>query len=167
VKPIFQPVIVTGNNPIEPGKLSVGQAKSTSPIITEHMKNGFRFSTLKNPKKNVFVQNPDGSWHAARHEEVILPGNVVKTVAAGSVEVMLDGGEVGRIEIKEGSLFRISKAEKDPATGDKTTLLELAVGKLIAHVEKLKGHSRFEVKSPTALTGVRGTVFEVTVCEKA
>jgi len=34
-------------------------------------------------------------------------------------------------------------------------------------VESLKGSGKFEVKTPTALTGVRGTVFEVTVKEKA
>jgi hypothetical protein len=37
---------------------------------------------------------------------------------------------------------------------------------LITHVEKLKGNSKFEVKSPTVITGVRGTVFEVVVKEK-
>ena len=126
-----------------------------------------RYGTLKNPGKDVFVKPAGrGEWHAAKNDEVILPGDIVKTAQAGSVEVMMDGGKVGRIEIKEGSLFRINKAETDPTTGDKTTLLDLAIGKLVAHVEKLQGNSKFEVKTPTALTGVRGTVFEVTVKEK-
>ncbi|MEI7751552.1 MAG: FecR domain-containing protein, partial [Candidatus Omnitrophota bacterium] len=98
---------------------------------------------------------------------VILPGDEVKTASEGSVEVILDGGKVGRVEVKEGSLFRIAKAETDPATGDMNTLLDLAIGKILVKVESLKGNSRFEVKSPTALTGVRGTLFEVTVKEKA
>jgi hypothetical protein len=68
--------------------------------------------------------------------------------------------------VKEGSLFRINKAETDPVMGDKTTILDLAIGKVMVHVEKLKGNSRFEVRTPTALTGVRGTTFEVTVKEK-
>jgi hypothetical protein len=97
---------------------------------------------------------------------VILPGDQVRTASQSSVEVLLDGGKVGVVEIKGGSLFRVSKAETDPVMGDKTTLLDLAVGKVMVHVEKLKGNSRFEVKTPTALTGVRGTTFEVTVKEK-
>jgi hypothetical protein len=78
----------------------------------------------------------------------------------------LDDGKVGQVEVKEGSLFRINKAETDPVMGDKTTILDLAIGKVMVHVEKLKGNSRFEVRTPTALTGVRGTTFEVTVKEK-
>ena len=78
----------------------------------------------------------------------------------------LDGGTVGRVEIKEGSLFRIAKAETDATTGDMTTLLDLAIGKILVKVESLKGNAKFEVKTPTALTGVRGTVFEVSVKEK-
>jgi hypothetical protein len=166
-KPIPQPVIVTGNNRIEPGKVSVGQAKPVTPVVTDYYKGIGSFGTfIKNPGKDVFVQCAGGNWQAAKDGMVILPGDVVSTAPAGSVEVLMDGGKVGRIEIKEGSLFRISKAERDLGSGDKTTLLELAVGKLIAHVEKLQGKSKFEVKTPTSLTGVRGTVFEVTVKEK-
>ncbi|MEI7751999.1 MAG: FecR domain-containing protein, partial [Candidatus Omnitrophota bacterium] len=73
----------------------------------------------------------------------------------------------GRVEIKEGSLFRIQKAETDGLTGDRTTILDLAIGKILVKVEALKGNSKFEVKTPTALTGVRGTLFEVAVKEKA
>ena len=64
---------------------------------------------------------------------------------------------------KRGSLFRINTAETDPKTGNKMTLLDLAVGKVLVHAAKLKGGSRFEVRTPTAISGVRGTVFEVEV----
>jgi hypothetical protein len=98
---------------------------------------------------------------------VILSGDEVKTASRNSVDVLLDDGKTGRVEIKEGSLFRIQKAEVDLVTGDMTTLLDLAIGKILVKAEALKGNSKFEVKSPTALTGVRGTMFEVTVKEKA
>ena len=57
--------------------------------------------------------------------------------------------------------------ETESKTGDKTTLLDLALGKVLVHVEKLQGKSKFEVRTPTALTGVRGTTFTVEVREKA
>jgi hypothetical protein len=79
----------------------------------------------------------------------------------------MDGGATGRIEIKEGSLFRIQKAVTDATTGDKSTILELAIGKILVKVESIKGNGKFEVRTPTALTGVRGTVFEVSVREKS
>jgi len=134
--------------------------------VIELAKTGTRYGTLQNAGKDVFVKCPGGEWQAAKDGMVILPGDQVRTASQSSVEVLLDGGKVGVVEIKGGSLFRVSKAETDPVMGDKTTLLDLAVGKVMVHVEKLKGNSRFEVKTPTALTGVRGTTFEVTVKEK-
>jgi hypothetical protein len=135
--------------------------------VVEPDSDGARYGTLKNPGKNVFIKCQGGEWQAATDGMVILPGDELRTAAQSSVEVLLDGGKVGHLEIKEGSLFRINKAGIDPATGDKTTLLDLAVGKMLIQVEKLKGNSRFEVRTPTALTGVRGTIFEIIVKEKA
>jgi hypothetical protein len=141
--------------------------KSATPIVMQQTKTGDRYGTLKNPGKDVFVKSRGGDWKSAKDGMVILPGDEVKTAERNSVEVLMDGGKVGQVEIKEGSLFRIQKAETDPATGDKSTILDLAMGKILVKVEALKGNSKFEVRTPTALTGVRGTVFEVTVKEKA
>jgi len=126
-----------------------------------------RYGTLKNPDKDVFVKCQGGEWQAAKDGMVILPGDEVRTASRSSVEVLIDSGKIGRVEIKEGSLFRINKAETDALTGAKTTLLELALGKILVKVEPLHGNSRFEVKTPTSISGVRGTIFEVTVKEKA
>ncbi|MEI7750912.1 MAG: FecR domain-containing protein [Candidatus Omnitrophota bacterium] len=142
--------------------------KPATPVVMRQLKDGTRYGTLKNPGKNVFVRILGGDWTSAKDGMVILPGDEVKTaLTESSVEVLIEGGKIGHVEIKEGSLFRIAKAEVDAKTGDTTTLLDLAIGKILVKVEALKGNSKFEVKSPTALTGVRGTIFEVTVKEKA
>jgi hypothetical protein len=141
--------------------------KAATPVVTQHTKSGDRYGTLKNPGKDVFVRSRGGEWKSAKDGMVILPGDEVKTAQGNVAEMMLDGGATGRVEIKEGSLFRIQKAETDAATGDRTTILDLAIGKILVKVEALKGNSKFEVRTPTALTGVRGTLFEVTVREKA
>ncbi len=141
--------------------------KSALPVVMQQTASGDRYGVLKNPGKDVFVRSRGGEWLAAKDGMIILPGDEVKTARNNSVEVLMDGGKVGRVEVKEGSLFRIQKAETDSVTGDKRTLLDLAMGKILVKVEALKGNSRFEVRTPTALTGVRGTVFEVTVKEKA
>jgi hypothetical protein len=140
--------------------------KSAAPVVMKETESGMRYGTLKNPGKNVFVKSTDGEWKPAADGMVILPGDEVRTAADNSVEVLMDGGKIGRVEVKEGSLFRIQTAEKDPETGDDRTMLDLAIGKILVKVESLKGNSKFEVRTPTALTGVRGTVFEVTVKEK-
>ena len=141
--------------------------KSATPVVTQHTKSGDRYGTLKNPGKDVFVKSRGGDWKSATDGMVILPGDEVKTAERNSVEVLMDGGKIGHVEIKEGSLFRIQKAETDTVTGDRTTILDLALGKILVKVEALKGNSKFEVRTPTALTGVRGTLFEVSVKEKS
>ncbi|MEI7752172.1 MAG: FecR domain-containing protein, partial [Candidatus Omnitrophota bacterium] len=141
--------------------------KSATPIVMRQSEDGTRYGTLKNPGKDVFVRSRGGEWKSAKDGMVILSGDEVKTAEKNSVDVLMDGGKVGRVEIKEGSLFRIQQASTDAATGDKTTILDLAIGKILVKVEALKGNGKFEVRTPTALTGVRGTIFEVTVREKA
>jgi hypothetical protein len=125
-----------------------------------------RYGTLKNPDANVFMRSPGGEWQSAKDGMVILPGDEIRTAPDAKVKVLLDDGKTGTVEVKEGSLFRIETAALNATTGDKTTLLDLALGKVLVQVQKLQGGSRFEVRTPTALTGVRGTVFEVTVKEK-
>jgi len=136
------------------------------PLVTELTKSGVEYGILTNPMKNVFVKCRGGEWQAARDGMVILAGDEVRTASASSVKVLLEGGKVGEVEIKEGSLFRIQKNQVDPKTGDRTTLLDLAIWKVVVHAGKLQGRSQFEVRTLTALTGVRGTVFEVSVKEK-
>lgn len=140
--------------------------KEGTPVFTGILKDGTRYGTLRKPGRDVFVRKPGGEWIAATDGMVILAGDEVRTAKNGSVEVVLDGGKIGAVDVKGGSLFRINKAETDPATGDQATLLDLALGKILVKVERLKGGSKFEVKTPTALTGVRGTVFEVIVKER-
>jgi hypothetical protein len=141
-------------------------ARASTPVKVL-AKAGVRYGVLKNLSgKDVFLKCRGGEWQAAKEGMTLLPGDEIRTASNSSVDVLLDGNKVGRVEIKEGSLFRIGKAETDVLTGDKTTLLELAIGKVMVHAEKLQGKSKFEVKTPTVLTGVRGTIFEVTVKEK-
>jgi hypothetical protein len=147
----------------EVGEGPMAQGAAAMPELEQTKEAG----TLRNPGKDVFVKGRSGEWTAAKDGRVILPGDEVKTSPGSSVEVMLSGGKVGRVEIQGGSLFRIDKAGTDVATGDKTTVLGLALGKILVEAKSLTGNSKFEVRTPTAITGARGTVFEVTVKEKA
>ncbi|HNX69646.1 MAG TPA: FecR domain-containing protein, partial [Candidatus Omnitrophota bacterium] len=121
---------------------------------------------LKDPGRDVFVKSPGGQWRPAVAGDILMPGDELKTISGSTVKVLLQGGAVGQVEVSEGSFLRITKAGTDVATGDKTTLLDLAMGKVLVHAEKLKGDSKFEVRTPTALTGVRGTTFTVEVNER-
>jgi hypothetical protein len=141
---------------------SNGQAKQIQnvPLIAGGK---VQYVTLSKPGKEVFVKNRAGEWIPGEDGMVILPGDQVRTSKDSTVMIILDGGKVGNIEVKEGSLFTLLRADIDPATGDKKTLLNLAVGKMMVKAETLTGNSSFEVQTPSAITGVRGTLFEVEV----
>ena len=122
-----------------------------------------REATISGVKGEVFVRQNHGDWKPAQKGMVLYRDDEVKTSQGSLAEVLLDNGAVGSVQVKEKSLFRINIMDEDVKTGDKVTLLDLAIGKVMVHAEKLKGNSKFEVRTPTSTTGVRGTMFEVSV----
>lgn len=106
-------------------------------------------------------------WKGAEKGMLLLENDEIKTGENAKAEILLDtAGETGKLDLTANSQMRFETMGKDPATEDKTTLLDLAVGKVLIKAEKLRGNSTFQVKTPTSICGVRGTLFEVTVESK-
>ena len=158
----FKEMISGDQNGMAPKDQEVGLEQSFVPSSGKGAMLG-RFGTLRNPNAQVFFRQHNGGWQPATDGMVIVPGDEIRTAPGSQTEIILDEGKTGSVQLYGGSLFRIMAADTDPKTGDKTTMLDLAIGKVLVHAEKLKGKSRFEVRTPTALTGVRGTTFEVEV----
>ena len=103
-------------------------------------------------------------WKGAFKGMLLLESDEIKTGENGKVEILLDtAGETGKLDLAANSQMRFEAMKKDAVTEDKTTLLDLAVGKVLIKVSKLEKNSSFQVKTPTSICGVRGTLFEVTV----
>ena len=116
---------------------------------------------------DVNVRIGEGDWEAARAGVVLHERDEIRTAPGSSAEILLDkGASTGKLELKEKSFLKFDTMKWDAQTGDKATLLDLAIGKVLVHAEKLTGDSNFKVRTPTSTTGVRGTVFEVAVEEK-
>lgn len=120
-------------------------------------------ATIDKVKGEVLARLQAGAWQIAQRGMILNEKDEIKTGEGAEAEVLLDRGKVARVEIREKSFFRLHTLKQDAGTGDRTTLLDLAIGKVLIRAEKLKGNSKFEVRTPTATTGVRGTVFEVAV----
>ena len=95
-------------------------------------------------------------WHDAKINEVLNAGDVIETKDDGKIEIKLENGNV--VNLKPNSELKLQKLSKDLKTGDYENLLESSHGKIKAQVQKLKGNSKFEVKTPTAVAAVRGTI---------
>lgn len=104
----------------------------------------------------------DASWAPIKMDMTLAQGDMVKTGKASSA--ILNLGGAGNVEIKENSQLSIAQLIQDSSTGDKKTLLDLAMGEVFIKAEKLRSkEEKFEVKTPTSIVGVRGTKFSVKV----
>ena len=122
-----------------------------------------RQATLSNVRGDVFIRQGDQDWQPAKTGTILHKSDAIKTSDGGYAEVLLDNGKVGSVQIHQKSQFKLGTLDLDEATGEKHTLLDLAIGRVMVHAEKLQGNSTFEVRTPTSTTGVRGTMFEVSV----
>lgn len=95
-------------------------------------------------------------WHDAKVNEVIGTGSQIETKENGQIEIKLDNNNV--INLKPNTKLILRKLTANLKTGDYENLLESNIGKIRAKVDKMKGGSRFEIKTPTAVACVRGTI---------
>jgi hypothetical protein len=100
-----------------------------------------------------------GQTVKARIGEKVFPKDMVITGKDSRAKiVMVDNNE---INVSPESQIEIQRYELDPSAGKKDVLLNVIYGKVRAKVEqKYDGRtSKFQVKTPSAVAGVRGTDF--------
>lgn len=104
------------------------------------------------------------SWAPASVGTVLNQGDVIKTSPKSWALLNVDGGRIATVEVKEGSQMTIAELMADPKAETSKTLLDLAMGEVLIKAQKVHGDkSKFEVKTPTSIVGVRGTTFNVKV----
>ena len=92
----------------------------------------------------------------------VLAGNLVKTGDAG--QATLNWVDGSRIRLAPATSLKVLKCSLNNNNGAKTSLFHLDVGRVwIRILEVLGERSKFEIRTPTATAGVRGTVFSVEV----
>ncbi|MFP4268301.1 MAG: PQQ-binding-like beta-propeller repeat protein, partial [Spirochaetaceae bacterium] len=107
------------------------------------------------------------AWKIADGEETFIDiGDHLEVddtlqVDTGYVELQL--GSIGTIRVQEGSTIILEKLILDPESAHID--IEVSSGSLLNRVERLAGTERYEVRTPTATMGVRGTEFGVDVEE--
>ena len=106
---------------------------------------------------NVQVQSgADKSWTRASVGTTVNIGDSVQTARNSTADVALDSAGKNTIRIEESTLVVINST----TTGD-INKLDLSHGKIYANVEEVKAGLGFEVTTPSAVAGVRGTGWSV------
>lgn len=115
---------------------------------------------LRVVKGNVQIKSgKTGQTARARMGEKVFPKDTVITAKDSRAKiVMVDNNE---INVSPESQIEIQNYEFDPAAGKKDVLLNVIYGKVRSKVEqKYDGKtSKFQIKTPSAVAGVRGTDF--------
>ena len=101
------------------------------------------------------VMGSDGSKTPAKVGANIRLGDIIETSATGRTKLLFADGSV--MNLGDDSRLRITKFLYDPNEG-REGFLELLKGAVRAWVTKLRTtKNKFEVQTPTAVAGVRGT----------
>jgi hypothetical protein len=104
------------------------------------------------------------AWIPVSVGMVLNQGDTLKTAANSWALLNVDDGRIATVEVKESSQMMIAELMVDSGSDTSKTLLDLAVGEVLIKAQKVRGeNSKFEVKTPTSIVGVRGTTFNVKV----
>ncbi len=103
-----------------------------------------------------------GSWKKMRVGTILRQNAVVRTAADSSVDLFLDmNGPVVRVtENTQVGLDRLSFEE----TGVETVIdtgIDLKDGRILGNVKKMAQASKYEVKTPNGVAGIRGTEYDI------
>ena len=106
-------------------------------------------------------------WKPLEVGALLREGDKMRTLKDSSVIVETKGSaKTATMTVRKETEFTFKNFRHDEATKIDSTLLELEVGSVMIEAEKLVGASRFEVKTPTSVVGIRGTKFEVNVAKE-
>ena len=106
-------------------------------------------------------------WIDARQGMELGVDDQITTASNSTVDIMFNrNGQRSMIRILEEADMSLMTLNLDKVTGTSEILLDLAIGHIIIKTDPLKGRSRFEVLTPTSMTAVRGTGFEVKVTKE-
>jgi len=110
---------------------------------------------------DVYVKG-DADWEYVEIGNIIHPGEVIKVGADSLCELQF--GRESVVQIKEKTEISLNDFMVDPNKSNVAVNLEL--GTVLCKVSKLSGEESFKVRTRTAVCGVRGTEFLVSVSEK-
>ena len=107
-------------------------------------------------------------WVPLKVGTVLKSGSTVKTAADSSVDCFL-GANGPVVRVTENTQMGFDKLAFNRADSETVieTELNLANGRILGNVKKLAAASKYEVKVPNGVAGIRGTDFEVTVTQRA
>ncbi len=132
-------------------------------VVGQSLAVGQRIAHVSGLSGEVAAQPPrGGDFQPLADGTNVLAGTTIKTGPAGTVTLnWIDGT---RIRLGSNAIMTVLKCQINRNNQAETSLFRLQIGELLVRVRKaLSGQSKFEIQTPTATAGVRGTIFAVRV----
>lgn len=112
----------------------------------------------------MFLKAGTSNWLKLEKDMMLEEGDSVKTGADSEVKLELMGArKAAELIVRKDTEFVLKTLRHDKESQTENTLLDVEIGAILIKAEKLMGDSKFEVKTPTSIVGIRGTLFEVQV----
>lgn len=111
-----------------------------------------------------FQKSGTTDWAKLESTTILQEGDSIKTGPDGMARLECMGNsKTAELLVRNDTEFKFTTFRYDEVEKIDNTLLNIGVGSVLVKAEKLVGASRFELKTPTTIVGVRGTIFEVHV----
>lgn len=121
-----------------------------------------RYGKVLDFQGSVEVKLGKASWTPAAKDIQLNQGDMIRTQANSTATLEVENA--GIVEIKPNSELELSELTSNKKDDSYRTILDLSLGEIFIKAKKLTADkSRFEVKTPTSVVGVRGTAFSVKV----
>ena len=165
------------------GAIGLAMAAMASQAFADSVPQGI---TVLRVKGMARYASGDNNWHPVRKGDVLKAGTIIQTGPKALVDLQLGEREAAAIaavsynpnstmyapeELKanvvrifENSALSIDKLAVDKTgAGDEVsdTQLDLRAGQILGNVKKLSSSSKYEVKIPNGVAGIRGTVYMI------
>jgi hypothetical protein len=137
------------------GAPAYAQVASTTPTMVP-MK-----ATLVKVEGTVMVQIGSAAPRQANLNDVVQTGDRLETKAGSRAELRIDNGNI--MTLGPNTELVLASLASNPGTGEYENIMESKFGKLRAKVAKMQGQSKFQVKTPNAICGARGTTFYLVI----
>lgn len=118
------------------------------------------YAKIKSCFGQVSIRSRDGSFHNAKAGEMLREGDTLTTLSDGFISLALDDGT--QFTLPPNSAVTLKLLRTVPYINSPRTELLLQKGRVKSQVTPfVTPESRYEVQSPLAVSGVRGTRFRV------
>lgn len=103
-------------------------------------------------------------WIVLSQDMLLSQGDTLKTGNDTQLILELAGeARTAQVTVRPNTEMTFDTFYYEAEKQSEQTLLDVSVGSILIQAEKLRGESKFEVKTPTSIAGIRGTIFEVQV----